>query len=252
MTKTRVLLADDHSLFREGLATILDAQPDFEVVGEAGDGLEVIVKAQELAPDLVLMDIGMPGCDGLEATQRIKTALPQVTIVMLTVQSENGKLFEAIKSGAQGYILKSVRSPQLVEMLRGAMRGEAALTPLLGGQMLEEFRRLSQLAQQNPDSTDETIVLTQREQEVLSLVAEGASDKEIAQVLSLSIHTVKSHMRNILSKLHLSHRHEAARYAVREGLIDPPPKKKNLVNELSGSGKHWNRFPPLSLTVCNN
>jgi DNA-binding NarL/FixJ family response regulator len=252
MTKTRVLLADDHSLFREGLATILNAQPDFEVVGEASDGLEVLVKAQELKPDLILMDIAMPGGDGLEATQRIKAALPGVTIVMLTVQSESEKLFEAIKNGAQGYILKSVRSTQLMEMLRGAVRGEAAITPLLGGRILEEFRRLSQLAPENPTPADEAVALTQREQEVLSLVAEGAADKEIAEALSLSVHTVKSHIRNILAKIQQNHRHEAALYAVREGLIDPPPKKKSPASEPAAPQPRWSRFPPASLRIYRN
>lgn len=214
------MLADDHSLFREGLANILSAQPDFEVVGEASDGLEVLIKARKLEPDLILMDVGMPGCDGVEATQRVKNELPDVTIVMLSVSDENDKIFEAIKSGAQGYLLKSIRSRELVGLLRGAVRGDAAITPSLGGRMLEEFRRLSQTAAQLPPN--ETAALTPREQDVLSLVAEGASDREIAETLTLSIHTVKSHMRNILAKLHLSHRHEAALYAVREGLINPP------------------------------
>jgi two-component system nitrate/nitrite response regulator NarL len=222
MAKIRVLLADDHALFREGLTNILNAQPDFEVVGEASDGLEVIVKAADLIPDLILMDVSMPGCDGLEATQKIKKQQVNTTIVILTVRDEDEKLFDAIKSGAQGYILKSVRSHQLVDMLRGAMRGEAAITSALGGRMLEEFRRLSH--RPSPAPEDEVITLTSREQDVLSLVAEGQSDKEIAQTLSLSIHTVKSHMRNILGKLHLSHRHQAALYAMREGLISPPAK----------------------------
>ena len=220
MEKIRVLLADDHSLFREGLANILNAQPDFEVVGEAGDGLEVLVKARELTPDLIVMDVGMPGCDGVEATQKVKEELPDVTIVMLTVRDEDEKLFEAIKGGAQGYLLKSIRSRDLVSLLRGAVRGEAAITPALGGRMLEEFRRLGQQAHRFPD--EETAALTQREQDVLGLVAEGATDKEIAEQLSISIHTVKSHMRNILAKLHLGQRHEAALYALREGLIAPP------------------------------
>jgi DNA-binding NarL/FixJ family response regulator len=220
MSRIRTLLADDHSLFREGLANILSAQPDFEVVGEASDGLEVLIKARKLEPDLILMDVGMPGCDGVEATQRVKNELPDVTIVMLSVSDENDKIFEAIKSGAQGYLLKSIRSRELVGLLRGAVRGDAAITPSLGGRMLEEFRRLSQQALQLPP--DQNVALTQREQEVLSLVAEGASDKEIAEALTLSVHTVKSHMRNILAKLHLNHRHEAALYAVREGLIKPP------------------------------
>jgi DNA-binding NarL/FixJ family response regulator len=163
------------------------------------------------------MDITMPGCDGVEATQQIKKELPDVTIVMLTVRDEDEKLFEAIRNGAQGYLLKSIRSRDLVQMLRGAVQGEAAITPVLGGRMLEEFRRLGRQAHSFPD--EETPVLTQREQDVLSLVATGAGDKEIAQDLGISIHTVKSHMRNILAKLHLGQRHEAALYALREGLI---------------------------------
>jgi DNA-binding NarL/FixJ family response regulator len=220
MDTIRVLLADDHSLFREGLANILNAQPEFEVVGEAGDGLEAIVKARELVPELIVMDITMPGVNGVEATQRIKAELPQVTIVMLTVRDEDEELFAAIKSGAQGYLLKSIRSRDLVNLLPAAVRGEAVLTPALGGRMLEEFRRLSQSQPLVPEE-GEIVALTQREQEVLGLVAEGASDKGIASALNISIHTVKSHMRNILAKLHLSHRHEAALYALREGLIPP-------------------------------
>jgi len=224
MSKIRVLLADDHELFREGLANILNAQPDFEVVGEASDGLEVLVKARRLTPDLILMDIGMPGCDGVEATQRVKDELPDIIIVMLTVRNEDEKLFEAIKIGAQGYLLKSIRSRELLSMLRGAVRGEAAITPALGGRMLEEFRRLSRQAPAVPE--DEVTTLTHREQEVLSLVAQGATDKEIAETLVISIHTVKTHMRNILSKLHLGHRHEAALYALREGLIPSPGDRR--------------------------
>ncbi len=219
MPTIRVLLADDHQLFREGLATILDAQPDFEVVGEAEDGLEVFVKARELAPDLILMDVGMPGCDGVEATQHIKAAMPSITIVMLTVRDEDEKLFEAIRNGAQGYILKTIRSWDLVEMLRAAMRGEAAITPTLGGHLLEEFRRVSRYPGQPGES--DTVGLTRREQEVLRLVAEGATDQDVADALNISVHTVKTHMRNILAKLQVSHRHEAARYALREGLIPP-------------------------------
>lgn len=223
MKKIRVLLADDHQLFREGLATILNNQPDFEVVGEAGDGLEALIKARQLVPNLILMDVTMPGSDGLEATQHIKKELPGVTIVMLTVRDESEKLFEAIKSGAQGYLLKSIRSPDLLQLLRGAVRGEAAITPSLGGRMLEEFRRMSQQVRIQPD--DNSVSLTSREQEVLCWAAEGATDQEIAEHLTVSIHTVKTHMRNILAKLHLGHRHEAALYARREGLIPPPNKK---------------------------
>ena len=220
MKAIRVLLADDHHLFREGLATILNAQPDFEVVGEARDGLEAVVKAGTLAPDLILMDVTMPGCDGLEATLQIKQTLPDVTIVMLTVRDESEKLFEAIRNGAQGYLLKSIRSQEMLSLLRGAVRGDAAITPSLGGRMLQEFRRVSKQAVAQP--ANDSIVLTIREQEVLSLVAGGATNKEIADTLCVSVHTVKSHMRKILAKLHLERRQEAASFAVRQGLIDGP------------------------------
>jgi len=217
MSRVRILLADDHDLFREGLAGIIATQPDMQVVGEAGDGLEAIIKARELKPELILMDIQMPGCDGLEATLKIKQELPETVIVMLTVRDEEEKLFEAIKNGAQGYLLKSIRSRELLELLRGAMRGEAAISPLLAGRMLEEFRRLSQQAP-HADIQKELAALTFREQEVLSLVAQGRADKEIASQLSISLHTVKSHLRNILAKLQVNSRREAAWLAKSKGL----------------------------------
>ena len=217
MAKIRVLLADDHHLFREGLSNILNAQPDFQVIGEAEDGLEAIIKARELLPDLILMDVGMPGCDGLEATQRIKRESPSVTIVMLTVRDEDEKLFESIRHGAQGYLLKSIRSREMLDLLRGSVRGEAAITSSLGGRILEEFRRQGRGASQDPQT--DLATLTAREMQVLSLAAEGATDKEIAKSLTISIHTVKSHMRNILAKLHLNRRHEAALLARQEGLL---------------------------------
>jgi DNA-binding NarL/FixJ family response regulator len=217
LQKTRVLLVDDHALFREGIATILAAQPDLQVVGEAEDGLEAIVKAQELMPDLVVMDIQMPGMDGLEAARQIKKDLPETVIVMLTVRDDDEKLFQAIRNGAQGYLLKNIHAHEMVEQLHGALRGEAAIPPRLAGRMLEEFRRLSQASP--PDSGDETPDLTPREQEILSLVAQGLSDKQIAAQLSLSLHTVKSHLRNILAKLQVESRREAARLAKKRGLL---------------------------------
>lgn len=211
MDRIRVLLADDHALFREGLAGILGAEPDFEVVGEASDGLEALVKARELAPDLILMDVQMRGADGLEATQRIKLERPATAIVMLTVRDDEEALFQAIQSGAQGYLLKSIRSDEMLGLLRGAVRGEAAINPGLAARMLEEFRRL---AQEGPGwSGEPAATLSRREQEVLGLVAERATDKEIADTLHLSLSTVKSHMRNSLAKLHVSSRHDAARFA---------------------------------------
>ena len=165
------------------------------------------------------MDVTMPGSDGLEATQLIKRELPDVTIVMLTVSDEEEMLYEAIKNGAQGYLLKSIRSKELLEMLRGAVRGEAAITPSLGGRILEEFRRVSQ--QVRREAQYEPITLTMREHEILRLVSGGATNNEIAEKLNISIHTVKSHMRKILTKMQRDRRHEAASKAIREGLIPP-------------------------------
>jgi DNA-binding NarL/FixJ family response regulator len=218
MSRIRILLVDDHDLFREGLAGIISTQPDLQIIGEAGDGLEAIVKARELKPDLIMMDIQMPGCDGLEATQKIKRELPEIVIVMLTVRDEEEKLFEAIRSGAQGYLLKNIRSHDLLDGLRGAMRGEAAISPILAGRMLEEFRRLSQYEPREA-IRDELAMLTLREKDVLSLVSQGKSDKEIATLLSISLHTVKSHLRNILAKLQVNTRREAAWLAKNKGLL---------------------------------
>lgn len=217
MARIRVLLADDHNLFREGLAGIIAAQPDMEVVGEAGDGLEAVVKARELKPDLVLMDVQMPGMDGLEATRQISRDLPGAAIVILTVREESEKLFEAIKSGARGYLLKNIRSKEMIAQLRGVLAGEAPIDPKLAARMLEEFRRLSRLAPEEAGA--EGMSLTDREQEVLGLAAGGKSDKEIAEALHLSLHTVKSHMRNVLAKLHVGNRREAAQVAKQKGLL---------------------------------
>jgi DNA-binding NarL/FixJ family response regulator len=217
MSRTRVLLADDHILFREGLSGIISSQADMEVVGEADDGLAAIVMAAELKPDLILMDIQMPGCDGLEATLKIKKELPDTVIVILTVRDDEEKLFEAIKNGAQGYLLKNIRAREMLEMLRAALRGEAAISPLLAGRMLEEFRRLSQ--QEQAANLGDPDPLTQREQEVLSLVAVGLSDKEISSQLSISLYTTKSHLRSILAKLQVNSRREAARIAKAKGLV---------------------------------
>ena len=187
------------------MARILSAQPDFEIVGEAGDGLEAIVMARGLEPDLVLMDISMPGTDGVEAITAIKCDLPDVIIVMLTIREEDEILFEALSSGAQGYLLKTTPSAVLIDLLRGTMYGHAAITPALAGRLLGEFRRLEQEDRQR-ETPLQPVSLTQRELEVLSLVAQGKGDLEIAELLTISIHTVKTHVRNILSKLQLDGR----------------------------------------------
>ena len=214
MSRARLVLADDHDLFREGLAGLINAQPDLEVAGQAGDGLEALTLARDVKPDLIIMDINMPICDGLEATRLIRAEWPDARIVMLTVHDEDVKLFEAIKAGAQGYMLKSLHSADFLRGVRSALSGEAVLPPQLAVRLLEEFARLSvQPTAPAPEDSGETFGLTAREKEVLDLIATDASDKEIAAQLALSLHTVKSHVRSILSKTHAINRRQAAKLA---------------------------------------
>lgn len=216
MERARILLADDHALFREGLAGIIGSQADMQVIGEANDGLEAFVKAQELKPDLILMDVQMPSMNGLEAARQIKQVLPETIIVMLTIRSDDDMLYEALKNGAQGYLLKDIQSQYMLEMLRGALRGEAAISPNLAGRVLAEFRRLSQgvISEKDDDNG-----LTEREQQVLLQASKGATDKEIAASLNISLNTVKTHIRNILSKLHVRTRREATKTAKAKGML---------------------------------
>lgn len=213
MTRARILLSDDHDLFREGLAGLINVQPDLEVVAQAGDGLEALTLARDLKPDLIVMDINMPICDGLEATRLIRSEWAAARIVILTVHDEDEKLFNAISAGAQGYMLKSLSAHDFLQGIRAALNGEAVLPPKLATQLLAEFARLTG----RPDhaTAGELSNLTLREQEVLDLIATGATDKEIAERLSLSLHTVKSHVRNILSKTHAMNRRQAAKLAGR-------------------------------------
>ncbi|GAB4454899.1 MAG: response regulator [Anaerolineae bacterium] len=213
----KVMVVDDHALFRDGMVSVIRNQPDMAVVGEASDGLEAFIMAKQLQPNVILMDINMAGTDGLEATRLISQALPDTHIVMLTVRDDHEMIFEAIRNGAQGYLLKTIRARELVEMIRAAARGEAALTPSMAALVMAEFRRTTEPPPTSPEAaTEETAdfdQLTSREQEVLGLISEGLSDKEIAAALSLSLYTVKTHVRNILAKLHVNNRREAARLA---------------------------------------
>jgi len=214
MTRTRLVLADDHDLFREGVAGLINAQPDLEVVGQASDGLEVLTLARDLHPDLITMDINMPMCDGLEATRLIRAEWPEARILILTVHDEDEKLFEAIKAGASGYMLKNVSSADFLRGVRSILAGEAVLPPKLAARLISEFARLA--VRPVPEPPSDTHDLTPRERETLALIAAGASDKEIAAQLTLSLHTVKSHVRSILTKLHAANRRQAARLAGRE------------------------------------
>lgn len=214
----RLLLVDDHELFREGLAGLVNAQPDLTIVGQAGDGLEALTLARDLQPDLIVMDINMPICDGLEATRLIREALPDVRIVMLTVHDQDEKLFAAIKAGANGYLLKDTNSADFLQGVRGALGGEASLPPRLAASLVNAYARLAaQTAVALPDEADPD--LTPRELEVLNLIAVGASNQEISDQLSISLHTTKSHVRSILSKLHAVNRRQATRLAARRGLL---------------------------------
>ncbi len=209
----RVLLADDHTLFRDGVASLISAW-GHEVVGQASNGEEAVALADRLRPDLVLMDVRMPGVSGLAATQRIRADHPEIAIVMLTVSEDEDDLFTAIKAGAQGYLLKNLESAQLRSMLEAVSRGEAAITPATAARIIDEFLRPDR-----PRLPVEPDRLTERELDVLRLVTQGLRNKEIAARLGITENTAKFHLKNILEKLHAQSRTELAARAVREGLV---------------------------------
>lgn len=212
----RVLIADDHGLFRDGLRSLLEAR-QIEVVGEAANGREAVELSRKLRPDIVLMDLTMPEMDGLSATRIICADLSDVKVVVLTASEEDADLFEAIKSGAQGFLPKDLEAERFFEHLTAVTRGEPALTPGLARKVLKEFA--------HPSSTrSERAVeeLTEREREVLELLVQGVtSNRDLAERLVVSENTIKYHLRNILDKLHVKNRAQVIAYAVRHGLVDP-------------------------------
>jgi DNA-binding NarL/FixJ family response regulator len=222
----KILVVDDHPLFRRGIIYMLSSQSDMEVIGEANDGFEALELAKEKMPDLILMDIQMPNCDGLEATRLIMEEMPYVKIVMLTFSDDDHSLFEAIKSGAQGYLLKDLEPEELATMLRGVFRGEAPIARTTAGRILREFGR------QSRNEGEGAKGLTAREIDLLRLIASGASNQEIAEAMVITEHTVKNHLRNILDKLHLKNRVQAAVFAVREGLADGMTLETDEVDEV--------------------
>jgi len=222
MAPVRILLVDDQLLFRKGLRALLEDQEDMEVVGEASDGAQALDRARTAKPDVVLMDINMPVCNGVEATRMIKAERPETKVIALTVSDEDDDLFEAIKSGASGYLLKDLRPEELFELIRGVLRGETPISPAVAGKLLSEFRRRPRRDPTDTAGWD----LTPRELEVLQLVTEGLSNAEIAGRLFIVEGTVKNHLHNILEKLHLENRLQAATYAIREGLVQPPRKQE--------------------------
>jgi len=214
----RVLIVDDHALFRRGLQMVLKQEPDIEVVGEAADGHEAVGKAQELMPDVILMDVRMPKRSGIEATEKIKELLPHVKILMLTISDEEADLYEAIKAGASGYLLKEISIDEVADAVRSVWAGQSRISPSMAAKLLTEFAAMSKRAEERQQLPAPR--LTDREMEVLKLVAQGLNNRDIAKELYISENTVKNHIRNILEKLHLHSRMEAVVYAVREKLLE--------------------------------
>ena len=212
--KVRVLIADDHTIVRSGVRLLLQAEPDIEVVGEALNGDEAVALAESLRPDVVLMDIAMPGMDGLEATRRIKARFPDMHVLVLTMHRSDEYFFEMLKAGASGYVLKGAETIELIGAIRAVARGEVFLYPTMAKQLLQDY--LNRLKEEAglPQPT-----LTPREIEILRLLGEGYSNKEIAERLIVSPSTIHSHRTNLMRKLNLSSRHDLIRYARERGLI---------------------------------
>jgi DNA-binding NarL/FixJ family response regulator len=214
----RVLIVDDHALFRRGLIMVLESEPGIDLVAEAEDGEDAVLKAAEFAPDVVLMDVRMPRVSGIEATRRIAEVIPTTKILMLTVSDEEEDLYEAIKAGANGYLLKEISIEEVADAIRAVVTGQSLISPSMASKLLTEFNSLARRAEEKQQMPVPR--LTDRELEVLKLVAQGMSNREVADELYISENTVKNHVRNILEKLHLHSRMEAVVYAVREKLLD--------------------------------
>lgn len=209
--KIRIVLADDHSVVRQGFRMILSAQSDFEVVGEAANGREAIELAERLQPDVLVMDVSMPELNGIEATRRLSEAAPRCHVLALSMHRDSVYVREILRAGAQGYLLKDSNDLDLRTAVRAVARGEAYLSPAVSGAVLEDYRK---------HVTDPIDLLTSREREVLQLIAEGKTNKDIASQLQLSIYTVDSHRGRIMEKLNLHSAGELVRFAIRNGVID--------------------------------
>jgi len=219
MEALRVLLVDDHTLFRQGMKSLLNACPNIEVVGSAADGYEAVDMTRKTMPDVILMDIEMPRCNGLEATRLIKEEFPNVMVVILTVVEDDDKVFEAIKCGAQGYLLKTLEAYQLYDVLEGLRRGDAPLSGAIAAKILREFMHPTPRPNADLPAGEN---LSDREHEVLELIVAGLTNKEIGEALFITENTVKNYLSNILDKLHLQNRIQAAVYAVTEGIVKTP------------------------------
>src|SRR3989454_5401625 len=214
----RVLIADDHALFRRGLNMVLESEEGIDVVAEAEDGQDAIAKAADFAADVVLMDVRMPRVSGIEATREIREVIPTARILMLTVSDEEEDLYEAIKAGANGYLLKEISIEEVADAIRSVVQGQSLISPSMASKLLNEFNTLAKQADEKPRL--QAPRLTTRELEVLKLVAQGMSNRDVAEALFIAENTVKNHVRNILEKLQLHSRMEAVVYAVREKILD--------------------------------
>ncbi|HUA17758.1 MAG TPA: response regulator transcription factor [Bryobacteraceae bacterium] len=215
MKQTRVVLADDHTLIRAGLRMVVDAQSDLSVVGEAEDGRAAVATAQSLKPDVMVMDIGMPNLNGIEACRQIRESLPDTQVVMLSMHSDEGYVLRALKAGAKAYLLKDSAEADLARAIRSAAAGKSFFSPAVGKVLLEDYMRKLQ----RTGAEDSYDLLSSREREILQLVAEGNSSKDIANLLDLSVYTVETHRARIMQKLNLRSIPELILYAVRKGVI---------------------------------
>ncbi len=211
MKRIRILLADDHAVVRQGFKMILGAQPDFEIVGEAGNGREAVELAENLKPDIVVMDVSMPELNGIEATRRLSTSVPHCRVVALSMHKDNVYVREILRAGARGYLLKDSESADVVSAVRAVAQGEGYISPAVSNAVLGDYRK---------HVTNPIDLLSSREREVLQMLAEGKTNKEIAVVLNLSVYTVDAHRGRIMEKLNVHSINELVRFAVRNGLID--------------------------------
>lgn len=215
MDKIRVLLAEDHTIVRKGLRSLLDAEPDTEVVGEAEDGRKAIQLVEKLCPDVVLMDISMPGLNGLEATRQITKRFPEVKVLILTVHSDEEYIRQVLSAGASGYLVKQAAPSELASAIRAAYQGDFFPSPSISRELIEDYTRQAEAMSEN----DSLLALTDREREVLQLIAEGHSNRQIAEILHISVKTVETHRAHLTDKLGIRSAAELTKYALRKGVI---------------------------------
>lgn len=213
MTKAKVLLVDDHKVVRQGLKALFANEPDVEIVGEAGDGREALARVPELQPDVILMDISMPGLNGIEATRQIRQSYPDIKVIVLSMHANEEYVFQVLRAGASGYVLKQSDSLEVLTAIRAALAGGSFLSPPISRTVIDDYVRRAEARRHNSDID----VLTAREREVLQLLAEGLSNREIAAQLSISVKTVETHRSNMMNKLDMSSKTELVKYALRKG-----------------------------------